>query len=334
MTRRYGIYVVAPLFLASCASIQGIPLGLTDQNQASLASQDLQRTLGVALELKRTYESARDENLKYIYWSSVPFFPLAAAAAGDIYSKSTSALAGVGIIAGTLAGFNSFTNARPNAKVYQSGINGLVCLYTKLGGYSDRQLDAKALKDDADSLTSRLIPSAQAALTASQNLDLNAGEAQAERTANPTIISSLSTMEKSLTQAISDAQHAATGARSEKTLFDNLAAFGATSIIQIDSIIASKVTLTDVSYSTLVSSISGYTTAPKPPTTTPPAGAAQLLVRPEKAAALATPIADAIKAMQGSITLLQQSTSALAEETSKFGLTAREQEVATCIKSL
>lgn len=334
---RLGICIVIPLLLASCANVRGIPAGLTDENQTNLASQDLQKTFSVALALQATYRNARDDNLNYVYWSSVPFFPIAAAAAGAIYGKHNSRLASIGIAAGTLVGFNSFTNARANAKAYESGIVALACVYRSLSGYSNRQSDASSFKDDAETLNSTLIPAAQSALSVSQSLNLNAGDAQAERAANPTVMSSLSTAEKSLTQAISDAQSAATGARNEKSLFDNLSAFGASNITQIDTIVAAKVTVADVNYSTLLTSISGYTNAPKSPTTPSTTGAGTPSAEPKKmagGAVPAAPIADAIKTMQSSISQLQQATSALTDKTSKFGLTAREQEVAACIKNI
>jgi hypothetical protein len=140
--------------------------------------------------------------------------------------------------------------------------------------------------------------------------------------------------EKEISQIISDAQQAATAARHETDLFESLAYFTSDSVRLVDSAVASKITLSDVNYSTLVSSISAATSSPKPAATPVSQKPQPGPGGPPPPPAPLQSITDAIKVLQASATRLKLMTAALKEETTKFGLGIREQEVTACIKAI
>lgn len=324
MIKRVVFVLFIILLLPACANLQGIPSGLTAADKKDLASEDRKTVFAVADRLSDTYEEARNDNLRFAYWSNIPLIGAAAGAAGAIaYQAHRDVLAGIGIFAGTLVGFNTFTNARANAKVYQGGINALTCVRTKLAGYDNLGADPLGLR--ASTLA---LEEGELALVTSQSLLTNP-TAVKERSADPNLASAQSANEKLLIQAISDAKQAIAAGRQEMASLSGLLAFTVDSIRQIDATVASKISQIDVNYSTLLSSISGMTTAPKPAPTK--AGAPQADV---KIMSSGTPVADVVKSMQSAIINLQRSTAALTEATTKFGLSARKQEVEACIKSV
>ncbi len=325
------ISAVLLLALTGCANIQGIPHGLsalTPSQREDLAKPDLKAVLSSADALAETYRIARDENLRYVFWSNVAYFPLGAAAARDIYRKNNGALAGVGIVAGTLAAFNSFTNARPNAKVYQTAITALLCIRTKANPYLMLEKDAKDIRQSAEAVADQ-VGTVQALLSKLQHLGLERDDVKAELKANPSLLTTLLNAEKAGSQAISDALQAMTAARHEVMLFYALPAFVTDSVLQIDSAVAAKITVNDVTYSALVSSLSALTAAPKPATTSP------LPAAPTVAKTLvATPVADAAMTVHHSATELQKITDNLIQATAQFALSAREKEMNACLTNM
>lgn len=325
--------VLSCVFLASCANLQGIPSGLTDQNSTDLEKNTLSDSLKVASDLKKTYETARDNNLKYAFWSNVTFVPLAAGAAGAIaFNAYKDLLAGIGIAAGSLAGLNMFVNARANAKVYQSGMNALLCVRTSLGPYLT--VSSEPLTAGVPALADR-ITQASRTLTDATSLKFDTPQQIAEIRNNPLVVTTLASSEKTLTQAIADAKKTLGDAQAELGLYAGIASFAAGSIRQIDSVVASKITQPDISFSALEASILGLTKAPTPASTTPPKPAPApipgVLLRP--APPSSTPIADAAAEAQKSARALADEAAALTGELQKFGLSAQEKTVADCIKN-
>ena len=336
------ISAVLLLALPGCANIQGIPYGLsalTPSQKEDLAKPDLKAVLSSTDALTETYRIARDENLRYVFWSNVAYFPLGAAAARDIYRKNNGALAGVGIVAGTLAAFNSFTNARPNAKVYQTAITALLCIRTKASPYLLLEKDTDDLRQGAKGVAAQ-VGKVQASLSLLQHLNLESDPVKAELKVNPSLVTMLLNAEKAGSQAISDALHAVTAARHEVMLFDTLPSFVTDSVLQIDSAVAAKITVNDVTYSALVSSLSALTAAPKPATTSPVPAAPTVAKPPTPNKGLLkdvippTPAADAIKAVHGDATELQKITDNLIQATAKFALSAREKEMSACLTNM
>jgi hypothetical protein len=329
--------LVALLFVlavSGCANLKGIPAGLDKSDKQNLAAQDLKTSLTVALTLSDRYEQARNDNLNYVYWSNVPFIPAAGVAAAAVYYKAhRDLLAGVGILAGTLAGFNAFTNARPNARVYQTGIEALSCVHTKLGIYVSKKSAADKMDQDADFLAKE-IAGGKVVLTKSQNLDLASAAAVNERTSNGTVVSSLASNEKLLEQALAEAERVMNLAKEEATRYQYLPSFVSDSISLIDKKVSGKITQGDVNYAELSTSILGYTVAPKVPAV--PAGGApgKPLQNPLATGGAPTPMADAVNETRVAINRLQQLTAALSRARSDFALNEREQEVAACIKLL
>jgi len=97
------------------------------------AARNLEEVLKVAESLSSAYIRARDDNLRYAFWSNALYFPLGIAAAAYTAQKNhPNALLNLGIASGALVTANTFINARPNAKVYQAAVTGSVCLTTQL----------------------------------------------------------------------------------------------------------------------------------------------------------------------------------------------------------
>ncbi len=323
MIRKMSTSIIACLLLSSCASLEGIPQGLSAEDRTDISSGDLARAFKAADNLSSTYAKARNENLRYAFWSNVPFVPLAAGSAAAIYSKaSKDVLATIGIVAGSLIGFNSLINARSNEKSYGSGIAALLCLQTNLEPYVKK--NTRELDDKSGALIG-LIESAKETLEGSQNV-LSAENADAEISANQKVVGTFASNQKDLSQAITDAQAAVGAAENEVGLFDTLPIFVANGIRQIDATVANKVGQGDISYSGLVTSISASTTPPAPPHSAAP---------PDKSKANSeTPVADSAKALLTTTTDLKQATAEVVSATKTFGLTAQEQTVSTCIKAI
>jgi len=318
------------IFLASCASLKGIPQGLTDQNTADMAKNTLEDSLKVSNDLSKTYKTARDENLDYAFWSNVAFVPLAAGAAGAIaFNAYKDLLAGIGIAAGSLGGLNVFINARANAKVYQSGMNGLACISTNLTPYLT--LNADALEAEVLALGGQ-IALANQTLAEATSLRFDTPQQIAEIKSNPLVVTTLAASERILTQAIADAQKALGDGESETVLFAGIATFAASSIRQVDAIVASKITQPDISFSALQSSITGLTKAPAAtPKPAPPAAGAHAIV---PAVPSTTPIADAANDAQRSSQTLAKATTEMSAHAQKFGLSTQQKAVGDCIKGL
>jgi hypothetical protein len=180
----------------------------------------------------------------------------------------------------------------------------------------------------------------QASLSLLQHLNLESDPVKAELKVNPSLVTMLLNAEKAGSQAISDALQAVTASRHEVMLFDTLPSFVTDSVLQIDSAVAAKITVNDVTYSALVSSLSALTAAPKPATTTPVPAAPTVAKPPTPNKGLLknvvppTPAADAIKAVHGEATELQKITDNLIQATAKFALSAREKEMSACLTNM
>jgi hypothetical protein len=325
--------LLCSLFLASCATVQenlqGIPQGLTSQDRQTIAQGQLATTLQVANDLEARYQTARDDNLRYAYWSNVAFIPAAMVAAGAIaFNAYKDLLAGVGIAAGGLAGFNTFVNARNNAKIYQSGMNGLDCITTKLSPYVNAK--AESLQRTTDNLESALVE-AQIALALDQSFKFNTKNEIAEIRNNPLAVTSLAGAEKVASQAISDAQKALSDAQTEIALYSSAPFFAADGIRKVNVLVSSKISQSDVNYSSLLTSISGLTKAPTPaPKAAAPAAAAPAAAAPPSA----TPIADATAMTLDLAQKLAKQTAALIAATQQSGLAAQEKAVTDCLTTV
>src|SRR6266496_2301956 len=316
------------LLLTGCASLEGIPPTLDQAMVSNLSSGDLNRVFEASDKLSEVYQTQRDENLKYAFWSNVPFVPLGATGAGGLYYKAHKDLiAAVAIIAGSLAGLNTFVNARANAKVYQGGMNTLSCIQIQLGPYTAR--DVGGIKSSLSELEGE-IETASDTLASAEALTFKTADELAEIKANPTVVTTLAAQEKLLTQAISSAQKVATDAASEITLSSNVALFAADAVRQVNSILSSKITQPDISFSALQSSITTLL-----PTQPAASGGA-----PKKAAAAPaaeeptrTPIAAITRQLQRLTVSLASKSQALQTRVDAFGLSKQEKGVTDCIKT-
>lgn len=344
-----GLTVSLLLVLAGCTSLQGVPIGLTRPEKVNLSSGVLKTDLDTAMNLSDRYEDARNSALHYVFWSNAPFLPLGVAGAGAIYYKgSKDLIAGLGIAAGSLLATNTFINARGVAKAYQSGMDGLACVTTKLRVYEaggPKVPDSEALKSDADKLE-LAIAAGSSALAGSLAASLAGPAAEGERTANPTVVSVLAGNEKALTQAIADAQATIDAARNEVGLFNRLPGYCADRIRDINSIVGSKISPSDVNYTSLLSSLSALTTQPAPPkgaaaAVAPAAplvaslaaaksGGSSSKMQKPASTALAV-VAQRAKDTSDEIAAL---TKKLVAETTAFDLSTQERDIAACIKSL
>jgi hypothetical protein len=324
---RACLILIAAGLVASCATtpgnLQGIPQGLSAADRTQLATTDLATTLGVANALQQRYQDARDENLRYAYWSNIAFIPLAALGAGAMaFNAYKDLLASVGIAAGSLAGFNAFVNARNNAKVYQTGINGLDCIVVKLGPFVGQTTEP--LERRADTMHG-LAWQAEAASATNQSFKFNTPLELAEMKNNPLVVANLVAADKMLTQALAEAERALGDARNEIALYRHVASFAADSIRQVNVAVSSKIALNDINFSALQGSVSGLAVPPAPAPASPPAAASR--------APTQTPLADATSASLQSAQSLSKLSRDLAALTQQFGLTAREKGVAECIKA-
>jgi hypothetical protein len=315
--------VIVACLLSSCANLRGIPQGLNDANRSELSKGDIKSTIGVARDLQGRYEVARDNNLDYAFWSNVAFIPLAAVAAGAIaFNAYKDLYAGVGIAAGSLAGANVFVNARANAKVYQLGINGLDCVVVNLGQYANASpSDLSA----GDIELERRLAIGRADLIRAQGFKFTTPPEVAEIQNNPLVITTLVTNEKILAQAVDDAETTSSDARTELGLFAQLPSYAADSVTQVNKIVASKISQTDVPFSSLVTSLGALAkvpAAPKPAATTSAAAPSQ------------TPLGDAATQALASAQALFVQTVVVRSLVQQFGLSNKEKRVDECIKSL
>jgi hypothetical protein len=328
---RQCLVLLGSAFVASCATVpgnlQGIPQGLTAADRNQLATSDLAATLGVANVLQQRYQVARDENLQYAYWSNVAFVPLAALAAGAMaFNAYKDLLASVGIAAGSLAGFNSFVNARSNAKAYQSGINGLDCIVVKLGPFIGQSTEF--LEQNTDAMHS-LVWQAEAASAINQSFKFNTPYELTEMKNNPLVVANLVAADRMLTQALADAEEALGDARNEIALNRHVASFAADSIRQVNVAVSSKIAMNDINFSALQGSISGLAVPPSPAPAPPRLAGSRAVPPPTQ-----TPLADATSTALQLAQSLSKRTRELAAMTQQFGLTAQQKAVAECIKSV
>ena len=332
--------------LAGCV-LQGIPRGLTSDQLKTMETGTLDQNLAIARAARANWEDCRNTAQGYSFWSNAALIPLAAGAgAAAVYKGSKDLLAGIGLAAGTIVGTSSFIGASSIAGAYQSGMTGMLCISEDLGAYGaagTKGADAATLDQNATSLETQT-QQASTVLSASTGLDMFSPAATAERAANPGVVTALATNEKALTQAISDAQTAATAARVELQLFHSVPSFARDRIIDVDTIIAGKIKPGTVNYSTLSASIlsaASGTGQPKPSSSTStvkaPSPAAPSAHAPGRAPAVAvpsTPIADATNNSKTAADALAVATKKLQTETSNFGLSAQETNVTTCLKNL
>lgn len=324
--------------LGGCASLRGQPDGLTKTDFEAFKATTLAKNLEVAQTLAERWRGDRKEAYDWVFWSNASLIPLAAGGAGAaLFKGGKDLITGIGLAAGTVIGTNSFIGAADLGAAYQGGIIGLSCVYSKLSPYTDPAKIAAggALITDANALTT-LIATANQKLVASTNLDLTSKEATAERIANPSIIAVLSNNEKVLTQTITNAQAAVTGALSEGHLFATLPTYARDRIIDVDNIVGMRIKPKTVNFAALSASLS--TPAPAPTPQTPVSGVAQPPPAPGAHAAVATPpptpIAQAAKDTQDQVNILTKTTLALVKSTSDFDLSTQENNVATCLKNL
>jgi hypothetical protein len=321
--QKLTLVIGAVLLLSSCVNLQGIPLTLTAAQKADLASGDRVKALALVQSLSDSYEEARNDNLRFAYWSNVPFLALAAAAAGAVYYKAhRDVLAGIGIAAGTLVGFNTLTNARANAKVYQSGINALSCVQTKLGGYTSvgtLGLRIQALDGAVDT--------ARRSVAASKRLLDGADEtANKERAANPRIGAAQMAAHTALEQAINDAIASRDAAEKEMHKFSTIAEAIRDKVRQIHIAVSAKITSADLNMEGLIKGME----TPKVPVGGAKPAAAPL----QPKAGSSSPIADITETMQSQLQEVQRLTTELKSAVAEFGLTTRLQEVDVCIKGV
>ena len=337
--------VIACCCVAGCASLRGNPDDLTAAQYQSFSATDLSKNLTVAQDLAQRWKGDRNDTYDWVFWSNASLIPLAAGGAGAaLYKGSRDLVTGIGLTAGTLIGTNTFIGAADIGAVYQSGIIGLNCVYSKLNPYADtdKANAAAKLAASATSLES-LIAAGNQALQASTGLDMTSAAATAERTANPTVVTTLSNNEKVLSQTLANAQTAVTNAQSEVHLFATLPAYARDRIIDVDNLVGMRIKPKTVNYATLSASlstpaapakpapVSGTTQSPAPPGAPAPGARLPPGVAPPPPP---TPIADAAKATKNASDNLVKPTQDLATATSTFDLSTQENNVASCIKSL
>ncbi len=240
----------------------------------------------VANALLSKYEGARNKNLKFAFNSNMWVLTLAGAAgAAGAFRSSRDTLAGIGVGAGILLAGDTFLNARPNAKVYQSGMNALTCELVNLKPYiaseqlptdTDISKDLTEAQKDLENETSQMaqLDKDKAALTQAQ-ADLVAatsakpatkGKAAsakpAAQAAGGVNISDLTDAMSSLKTAQAQAQKAQQNLNNVTALNAQLPIFAANATASIDQAVAAKITQADVSYTSTVSSIAPLTKTP------------------------------------------------------------------------
>jgi hypothetical protein len=324
------VLAVAVVLLTGCAtpSLQGIPSGLSKAERTTLMKAARTDVINVTQSLYDTYESARNTNLKFAYWSNVPFIIAGTAAAAAIFYKAhRDTLAGIGIASGALGTFNTFTNSRANAKVYQSGMNALVCVQTRLGPFL-QQISDSNLKAGRDVLTREVI-NAEQALTNAKAV-LQAKNAADEQKKNGGVVTQLAEQQHALSLAVAAARTAITAANAELTYYARLPAVVAMHVQRIDTKVASKVTQSDISFADARKNALDLTTAPDA-APKPPAPAAKPTTASE---ASKTPIKDAIDDFAERSVSLQTKTAQLKELIANFALVARNEEAEACVNAI
>ncbi len=340
----FMVAILAPAVgLSGCASIMGVPQGLSAVGApvvtnfpvtAGLPNEALTTNIAVANNLLRTYQAARNDNLKFAFWSNAALIPLATGAATAAVAKSsTQSLSYIAIAAASIVGFNSFVNARPNSRSYQSGMNATTCLIVNLSPYTP----ADARPPGAGSLP---------------GLSDKAVPLDAETTAwlgTPTLTSGMSPdRAPRFAAALTDLKQAVVAAKQQTAaqaiaqgLYNQVAIFAANSLLQIDGVVTGKVSQSDVTSSALPTS---PTPVPAAKPGAGPAGGPKADLVPGtptdgKSPAPPPPpvndIADQkIRALQTMTAELNSKTSDLADALAKFTLAAQESAVTTCIKSM
>jgi hypothetical protein len=325
-------------FLTGCAALRGQPDGLTKENFQAFSGTDLAKNLEVAQSLADIWRKDRKYTYDWVFWSNASLVPLAAGGAGAaLFKGSKDLITGIGLAAGTVFGTNTFIGAADLGAAYQSGLNGLNCIYVRLSPYTDANKKSAAAKllTDSNDLNNE-IGTAARSLAASQALPLGDPLEVAERTANPTIMSTLSSNEKTLTQAIASAQAAVSAAISEEHLFDTVATFARDRIMDVDNIISMRIKPKTVNFSILSNTLS--TPAPIPPP--PGAGVAPVVAASGGITILNAPLSDktpiakaADDALRDANSLMTR-TQHLVTDTAVFDLSTQENNVATCLKNL
>lgn len=324
--RTVGAVIAVALLIAGCGSLRGVPPALSDATRGDLASDELSQALVGAEKVIKSYVEERDRNLEYVYWSNAAFVPLAAASAGGLYYKAhNDFLAGIGIIAGSLAGFNSFTNARANARVYQQGINALECAYQRLSPYKTRNDDA--VTREADNLEDA-IDAAKATLAFAEAMTFKSPEEKAEIEKNGSVVSKLAVQMKRLSTAIGDADKQVEDARAEAGLFSELGTFAGASVRRVHAIVSGKIAVLDTDFASLKSSIGANT----PQKAAPKAGAATAAA-PAPAVQSATPIADVVADLERTARNVEKLAQGVAKRVQKFALSANKKAVDDCIST-
>ncbi|MFI4975513.1 MAG: hypothetical protein ACHP84_13315 [Caulobacterales bacterium] len=335
------ITIIAACLLGGCANLQGIPSGLSLTEQQSLVtssindtnSSKIARALDIAATLSSTYITARNDNLHYAYWSNIVLVPIFAGGVGALYFNASKAtLGGLGLAGGSITAFNAFTNARANAKVYQTAINALVCLRVNLSPYvtmTDKDISSESLALEIQT-GSNLLTKAAA--------DLKSADGQAEIKADPAIASSLAESVATLTQAVSDGQQVVNSANTQETLYLGLSTYVGDSIRQIDSSVSSKITQTDVTFAAVQGAITQSTGAQKsatPPAVPPVAQTPKQEPRQQHGVpSVSTILKDDVNALTAKIQNIQRLSRQLNASVSAFALDTREQTVNSCIKAI
>ena len=341
-----ALLVLLGVGMSGCATLQGIPEQLSADDVSKFSDTDLKANIAIARELALKWQTDRNTSYKWAFWSNASLIPLAVGGAGAaLYKGSTDLVIGFGLAAGAVAGTNAFIGAADIGAAYQAGINGLNCVATHLGPYvasSAKSSEAQLLHNAATALQKE-VDDANKALLDSMSLDLTKPPASEELKTNPTVVNVLAVNEKVLTQAIIDANAAINSALTEFGVYNEVAKYARDRIFDIDNLIGNRIKPKTVSYASLSASLNS--TAPAtPPKLTPSGGTAKSPQSPappvHKAGAPAvavappTPIADAAKATKSAADNLATPTKNLGTATSNFGLSAQENDVATCIKNL
>ena len=352
--RGWLLLLVMALGSTGCASISGRPVGLTTCEDATLgrpcqkykkdtlaAAENLQDVLKVADSLSSLYIGAREDNLFYAFWSNALYFPLGiAAAAYTIQKNHANALVNLGIASGALVGANTFINARPNAKVYQSGVNTMVCLTTQLEPFVTREPDLKdpsvsRKSDDVEDLQRRageLVRSMGEASALLPKMDpllntaLTGKAATEEQSRNPAVFTTLAHTRQALSFAMADAQKAIDSANGEISRFRNVISYAKSKIVLIDKFVETKITQPDINFQTLSKSL-----IPTSSATVTTKGAAPSETRLK---AKVAPIEEVIAIAQTKTADLLKWTKEVATMTSTFGLSAAQKAVDDCISAM
>lgn len=333
ITARLVFGVCLCCWLAGCASLRGVPDDLSDTEYRAFSDTDLSANLHVAQQLAQSWRGDRNDAYDWVFWSNISLIPLAAGGAGAaLYHGSHDLITGIGLTAGTLIGTNNMIGAAAIGADYQGGIVGLSCIYSRLSPYvgTDKAKAARDLGKAADDLD-QLIVTGNQALGQSTGLSLTSAAAQAERLADPSIVSTLANNESVLTQAIANAKIAVASARTETQLDATVATYARDRIIDVDNIVAMKIKPNTVNFAALSSSLATPAAAQQPPAI---AGATQQPKPPVHKLGGATPIADMAKATKRAADDLITATQNLSASTSAFGLSTQESNVALCIKNL